>query len=218
MGYLRVIYSERRRPYTSYPSKLCKYIAENYFKPSYETLLDVGCGRGEHLREFQKLGYQVKGVDLSKEAKELLKDLEIEILDIEREPLPHGDSSFDVVFNKSLIEHLNNPENFVREAYRVLKSGGRLITMTPDWESIYRIFYEDYTHKTPFTENSLRDIHQIFGFKEVEVKKFRQLPILWKYPFLNIFSKTAYYFPKSEIKFIKYSKEIMLLSWAEKET
>ena len=217
MGYLRVIYSEKRRPYTSYPSRLCKYITENYFKPNYESLLDVGCGRGEHLREFQKLGYQVKGVDLLKEAKELLKAMEIEILDIEREPLPYGDSSFDVVFNKSLIEHLNNPGNFMREAYRVLKLGGRLITMTPDWESVYKIFYEDYTHKTPFTKDSLYDIHQIFGFKKVEVKKFRQLPILWKYPFLNTLSRIAYYFPKSEIKFIKYSKEIMLLSWAEKE-
>ena len=217
MGYLRVVYSKKRRPYTSYPSKLCKHIAENYFKPNYETLLDVGCGRGEHLREFQKLGYQVKGVDLSKEAKQLSKDMEIEIVDIEKEPLPYGDSSVDVVFNKSLIEHLNNPENFMREAYRVLKPGGRLITMTPDWESVYKIFYEDYTHRTPFIKESLYDIHQIFGFKKVEVRKFKQLPILWKYPWLNIFSKILYYFPKSNIKFIKFSKEIMLLSWAEKE-
>ena len=218
MGYLRVIYSEKRRPYTSYPSKLCRYIAENYFKPNYETLLDVGCGRGEHLREFQKLGYQVQGVDSSREAKELLKDMEIEVVDIEKEPLPYGDSSVDVVFNKSLIEHLNSAENFIREAYRVLKAGGRLITMTPDWESVYKTFYEDYTHRTPFTKESLYNIHQIFGFNKVEVNKFRQLPILWKYPFLNIFSKTAYYLPKSEIKFIKFSKEIMLLSWAAKET
>jgi len=218
VGYLRVIYSEKRRPYTSYPSRLCKHIVENYFKPNYESLLDVGCGRGEHLREFQKLGYQVKGVDLLEEAKELLKDMEIEILDIERELLPYGDSSFDVVFNKSLIEHLNNPENFMREAYRVLKPGGRLITMTPDWESVYKIFYEDYTHRTPFIKESLYDIHQIFGFKKVEVRKFKQLPILWKYPWLNIFSKILYYLPKSNIRFIKFSKEIMLFSCAEKET
>jgi len=218
MGYLRVIYSEKRRPYTSYPSKLCKYIVENYFKPNYETLLDVGCGRGEHLREFQNLGYQVRGVDLSNEAKELLKDVEVEIVDIEKELLPYENESFDVVFNKSLIEHLNNPENFMREASRVLKPGGRLVTMTPDWESVYKIFYEDYTHRTPFTKESLHDIHQIFGFKEVQVRKFKQLPVLWEYPWLNIFSKILYYFPKSNIKFIKFSKEIMLLSWAEKET
>ena len=113
MGYLRVIYSEKRRPYTSYPSKLCRHIAESCFKPDDKTLLDVGCGRGEHLREFQKLGYEVKGVDLSEEVKELLKDIDVEVKDIEKESLPYGDNSFDVVFNKSLIEHLNNPENFI---------------------------------------------------------------------------------------------------------
>ncbi len=217
MGYLETVYSEKRRPLTSYPGKLCKYLADNYFKAGYKTLLDIGCGRGEHLREFQKLGYQVKGVDLLKEAKELSKDIEVKIVNIEKERLPYKDNSFDVVFNKSVIEHLSNPENLMKEAYRVLKPGGRLITMTPDWESIYKIFYEDYTHKTPFTENSLRDIHQIFGFKTVEVKKFRQLPVLWKYPFLNIFAKIAYYLPRSNIKFIRFSKEIMLLSCAEKE-
>ena len=218
MKYLSEIYSEERRPYTSYPSRLCKHIAESYFKPNYQTLLDVGCGRGEHLREFEKLGYQVKGVDLSKEAQELLADLEIAIVDIEKELLPYGDGSFDVVFSKSLIEHLNNPENLIREAYRVLKPGGRLITMTPDWESVYKIFYEDYTHRTPFTKESLYDIQRVIGFKEIQVRKFRQLPILWKYPWLNIISKIMSYFPESNIKFIKFSKRIMLLSWAEKNT
>ena len=217
MMMLRVIYSTKRRPYTSYPSKLCKHIAENYFKPDYETLLDVGCGRGEHLREFEKLGYQVKGVDSSKEAKGLSEDLEVEIVDIEKELFPYKDGSFDVVFSKSLIEHLNNSENLMREAYRVLKPGGRLITMTPDWGSVYKIFYEDYTHRTPFTKKSLYDIHQIFGFKEIQVRKFRQLPILWRYPWLNIFSKILSYFPESNIKFIKFSKRTMLLSWAEKQ-
>jgi SAM-dependent methyltransferase len=218
VGYLRTVYSEKRRPYTSYPGKLCKYLVDLYFKPDYKTLLDVGCGRGEHLKEFQKLGYEVKGVDSLKEAQELSPDIEIKLTDVETDVLPFADNTFDVVFNKSLIEHLNNPENFMRESYRVLKPGGRLITMTPDWESIYKIFYEDYTHKTPFIASSLRDIHQIFGFKNVEVRKFRQLPILWKYPFLNIFSRIAYYLPKSNIKFIRFSKEIMLLGCAEKES
>jgi len=216
MGYLKEIYSKERRPYTSYPGQLCKYIAEKYFKRNYRTLLDVGCGRGEHLREFQKLEFQVKGVDLSEEAKELSNDLKIGIIDVEKEPLPYKDRSFDVVFNKSLIEHLRNPDNFMREAYRVLKPGGRLITMTPDWESVYKIFYEDYTHRTPFTTDSLKDTYRIFGFKVIEVKKFRQLPILWKHPWLTIFSKIVSHFPRSNAKFIKFSKELMLLGVGEK--
>jgi SAM-dependent methyltransferase len=214
VGYLNVIYSKNRRPYTSYPSKLCKFIVDNYFKKDYETILDVGCGRGEHLSEFQKLGFHIKGIDKSEEAKELMNN--IQIVDLDHESIPFDDNSFDVIFNKSLIEHLNNPDNFFQEAYRILKPGGRLITLTPDWESVYKIFYEDYTHKTPFTIDAIKDIYQIFRFKLIVVKKFRQLPILWKYPSLTIFSKLLFYLPRSKNKAIKFSKELMLLGVGEK--
>jgi hypothetical protein len=89
--------------------------------------------------------------------------------------------------------------------------------MTPDWESVYKLFYEDYTNRTPFTINSLTDIYRIFGFKVIEVKKFRQLPILWKHPPLTIFSKLLRHFPRSNIKSIKFSKEIMLLGVGSKK-
>ena len=53
------------------------------------------------------------------------------------------------------------------------------------WESQYKTFFDDYTHKTPYTVNSLSDIYKVFDFENVAVKKFRQLPLVWKYPSLN---------------------------------
>ena len=29
-------------------------------------------------------------------------------------------------------------------------------SLTPDWETIYETFYEDFTHRTPFTIESKR--------------------------------------------------------------
>ena len=103
---------------------------------------------------------------------------------------------------------------------RVLKKDGIIITMTPDWEINYKIFYEDYTHRTPFSETSLRDIHLINGFKKVKILKFKQLPILWNNNMiLNILSELTRvlvpnYFRK--FKWVKFSKEIILLSIAKK--
>ena len=94
--------------------------------------------------------------------------------------LPFKDNFFDFVYSKSFVEHFYHPEKIFEESHRVLKLGGKLITLTPDWESIYKIFYEDYTHRTPFTINSLKEIHLIHGYKNVKVERFRQLPIIWK--------------------------------------
>ena len=93
--------------------------------------------------------------------------------------LPFNENYFDVIYSKSFIEHFYYPEDVFKEVLRILKPGGKFINLTPDWETVYRGFYEDYTHRTPFTETSLKDIYLINGFKSASVEKFKQLPILW---------------------------------------
>ena len=121
-----------------------------------------------------------------------------------------------------MIEHFHNPEKLVTETYRVLKPGGLVITMCPDWEFNYRIYFEDYTHRTPFMQSSLRDIHLIHGFEQVQVERFRQLPVLWNgrglVPAAELTRVLAPNFLKPHSKWIRFSKEIMLLSSAPKPT
>ncbi|MCK4822103.1 methyltransferase, partial [bacterium] len=93
-------------------------------------------------------------------------------------------------------------------------------TMVPDWESVYKTFYEDYTHRTPFTVNSFKGISLINGFDDIKVEKFRQLPFLWSLPWLRSFcSLVALIAPRPlrpYSKLIRFSQEIMLLSTAVK--
>ncbi len=72
------------------------------------------------------------------------------------------------------------------EMYRVLKPGGLAITLCPSWEYNYQIYFEDYSHRTPFMRESLRDIQLIHSFENVEVEFFYQLPSTW-----GMFSKPA---------------------------
>ena len=117
--------------------------------------------RGEFLSNFQKLGLDVTGVDISPEAKTFGHDFEkVSICDIETEKLPFKDDTFDIIYSKSFIEHLYYPERYLKEAYRVLKPGGILLTLVPDWESNYKIYFDDFTHRTPFTIISLRDAYK----------------------------------------------------------
>ena len=215
--YLKVVYNKGVRPYTNYPSKLCRYLFKRFNLNKGDHLLDLGCGRGEFLKEFSALGLNSEGMDCCKSAVELSKGHKIEVCDFENQRLPYPDNYFGVIFCKSVIEHSYCPEKIFKEAYRILKPNGKFIVMTPDWESVYRTFYEDYTHRMPFTLNSLKNIYAIFGFGKIRVCKFRQLPILWKFPVLNVFSKIiALVFPRSKIKAIRFSKEVMLLGIAEK--
>jgi SAM-dependent methyltransferase len=221
--YVGVIYSLEKRPYTSYPAQLTKYLADRFEISKGDKLLDVGCGRGEFLKGFLELGIDASAVDLSESAKELCPDVELRISNIEEDGIPYADDTFDIVYSKSVIEHFYYPEKFMSEVFRVLKPGGRCITLCPAWEYNYRIYFEDYTHRTPFMFSSLADIQAISGFNDIEVEYFIQLPSTWKKrSSISRVASTltrviAPNFLKTRFKWVRFSKEVMLLSTSRKQ-
>ena len=218
--YVSIVYNEKDKPFTQYPDQLAKYLVERYGLSNGKKILDLGCGRGEFLRGFVRCGLKGYGVDESLAAQAICPEEEILQTDLEKQQLPYEDNSFDIIYSKSVFEHFYYPEKLVQEIHRILKPGGLVITMTPDWEFIYKTFYDDCTHRTPFTLTSLKNIFIINNFNEVKVERFRQLPFLWSLPLLKPFcSIVAFIAPRSlrpYSKLIRFSQEIMLLSTAFK--
>jgi len=216
--YLSVIYDEESHPYTEYPKQLCSYLFQVFKFKQGMRMLEPGCGRCEFLNNFRDLGLEVNGVDISSEAQDFMQGISVEIANIEKDPLPYEDDSFDIVYSKSFIEHLHDPENYLNEAYRVLKPGGLLLTLVPDWESNYKTYFDDFTHRTPFTKISLTDAYKLFGFEDIDVFHFRQLPIVWKYPAINYFCAViAPFIPvRTTNKFLRWSRELMLIGVGRK--
>ena len=212
-GYLSVVYDEGSHPYTEYPKQLCQYLFQSFGLEQGMKMLEPGCGRGEFLGNFQDLGLDVYGVDISHEAKEFTTRFSVNVCDVENEKLPFEDNTFDVLYSKSFIEHLHNPERYLAEAYRVLKPGGKLITLVPDWEANYKIYFDDFTHRTPFTQTSLIDAYKIFGYLEVTVFKFRQLPVVWKHPSINYLCAVISPFVpvRTKIKFLRWSRRFKVI-------
>ena len=214
--YLSVVYGEGVRPYTKYPSQLIKHLFDQFDMKPGMRILEPGCGRGEFLRVFKALGMDAVGLDRSEETKVLLSKDEIELMvcDVESDAgLPFPDDSFDLIYNKSFMEHLSHPDIFLKEAFRILKPGGMILCLIPDWESNYKTYFDDFTHRTPFTKPALEDIYKICDFENISVFKFRQLPIVWKYPVLNFFcSAISPFIPvRVENKFLRWSRELMLV-------
>jgi SAM-dependent methyltransferase len=91
------------------------------------------------------------------------------------------DGDFDVVFASNLLEHLDRPASsrLLAEARRVLRPGGRLLLMQPNFRLNPGRYFDDFTHVSIFTDQSLPDYLVAEGFTVVEVFA-RFLPLTLK--------------------------------------
>jgi 2-polyprenyl-3-methyl-5-hydroxy-6-metoxy-1,4-benzoquinol methylase len=102
-------------------------------------LLDLGCSPGHLAMALSLSGLEVTGLDFHEEyPKRYLPEqwrqrLDIRYADLEREPLPFPDNSFDYITCCEMIEHLaiRHPKEIMTEAFRVLRPGGVMVLSTP---------------------------------------------------------------------------------------
>lgn len=59
------------------------------------------------------------------------------------EDLPFASNMFDVVYSSNVLEHVRDPRAVIHESFRVIKPGGRLVFVVPNyrsfWEGHYRL-------------------------------------------------------------------------------
>jgi SAM-dependent methyltransferase len=77
-----------------------------------------------------------------------------------------SNASFDTVFASNLFEHLTRGElvSTLSEVMRVLRPGGRLMLIQPNFRLCYATYFDDYTHVQIFSDQSLRDLLTSRGF------------------------------------------------------
>ena len=114
-------------------------------------LLEIGCGAGNLLLQASVRGSYPVALDLTMQAltfvrsrlREACSGLEAprDFLCLQSigEYLPLASDSFDCILLSEVIEHLEAPQTSIREAARVLRSGGRLLVTTPNYRSLWPI-------------------------------------------------------------------------------
>jgi 2-polyprenyl-3-methyl-5-hydroxy-6-metoxy-1,4-benzoquinol methylase len=122
-------------------------------------ILDVGCGDGSIGKSLRKMGHNVISVELPKVAVLAKKGFGVtSIVTGDAETLPFCNEAFDVVVAAELLEHLWNPNVFMREAHRVLRPCGHLIISGLEGPEALR--YD--THKQYFDVNTLKNVLEGF--------------------------------------------------------
>jgi SAM-dependent methyltransferase len=201
-------------PVNRYPFKLMRHIFHDLLQIRQGTVLDLGCGRGDQMAALQELGFETIGIDREPGPNVAF------VCDFTENALPLEDNSVDVVFSKSVIEHLYLPQitHYMHEIMRILKPGGTVAIFTPDWVYCYDDFYDGFTHVTPFTTTSLSVCLNMYGFQDVQTKVVTQLPSVWHSWASRFFADVTRYLPakKHWHPWIRWSKERQALGFGRK--
>lgn len=132
-------------------------------------VLEIGCGPGWMLEEFQKRGWKAVGVERGDERfrRERFSFLLVDSID----HVP-PDERFDIVLMFQSLEHVHDPLGTLRECRRRMRQGARLIVSVPNaasWQAKY--FKADWFHlDVPrhlyhFTPESLSRCLTVCGFQ-----------------------------------------------------
>lgn len=95
------------------------------------TVLDIGAGAGER-NAYSIKGRCAKMVGVDFDARVTENPLLDEGIVMPDNHLPVPDATFDLAFSVYVLEHVDDADLFASEVARVLKPGGRFISMTPN--------------------------------------------------------------------------------------
>jgi SAM-dependent methyltransferase len=103
-------------------------------------VLDLGCWDGDNFLQYAPKGAQLFGTEISEDAAHQAKQRGIDTVQADlNEPLTFENNSFDIITSNQVIEHLSDTDQFVHEAFRVLKPGGTAAVSTENMSSWHNI-------------------------------------------------------------------------------
>ena len=125
-------------------------------------LLDVGCGSKPYRELFQVVCYVGLEIDTEASRKWGVADHFYD-----GKTFPFEDASFDSILCNQVLEHVFNPDEFVREIVRVLKPEGHLLLTVPFiWDEHEQPW--DYARYSSF---GLKNLLERNGFEVLEQRK-----------------------------------------------
>lgn len=201
-------YFEQRDFLSPHLADLIKNLIKNYH---LEKALDVGCSTGRLVHFLNQTNLVAYGCDISDEAIRVARKINKakSIIKASATDLPFKNKTFDLVTALSVIEHLTpyQAQKFLSEASRVLKPGGVIFLVSPNFSTPIRLIqgkkwfgYTDPTHINFYTPTQLSVLVKKYGFNNIrfQFKLNYHQSFDWEFP--SLFSKL----PKTIKKILIY--------------
>lgn len=137
-----------------------------------DSILDLGCGRGEWLELLHENGRRARGVESNTAIIDSAQVHHLDIVKSDALTYLHGlkDESVKAITAFHFVEHLSLDELFelLKQTRRVLQPGALLIIETPNSKNLVVgacNFYSDPTHRHPLFPETLEFFVQQLGFR-----------------------------------------------------
>src|SRR3989344_427575 len=146
--------------------------------PNKENFLDIGCGNGFMLEKAQGIGFKsVWGVEPSLDSiNKARSDIKSKIKnDVFKEGL-FREKFFDLVCIFQTLDHVSNPNGFLKAVYKILKRGGVVLAINHNVASFFaKILGERYPifdieHTFLYDKETMKKIFEKNGFKVLWVE------------------------------------------------
>jgi len=110
-------------------------------------MLDLGCGSGEHMKEFIPRAGFVYGIDYSKQMIELAKQElnkypsnKYQLIQSDAGRLTIKKQSIDIIIAMGLLDYVASPDKVISECRRVLRPNGVFVFSMPKIPSVFSFF------------------------------------------------------------------------------
>ncbi len=138
-----------------------KYADTLQAAPTGRRLLDVGCGVGQVLRRWKNSGSDAWGVEVSLPSVSRAQEAGLNCRHYDGTRLPFPDAHFDGAGALNVLEHVEQPEEFISELARVVKPSGRLVISSPNF--FRAIGFRDYHHTMRGLPNKWRNLTRLLS-------------------------------------------------------
>jgi 2-polyprenyl-3-methyl-5-hydroxy-6-metoxy-1,4-benzoquinol methylase len=188
-------------------------------------VLDIGCGNGCSLIELKKIGCDAHGTEKDKNVERIARDLNLKIHIGDISDIPDKNLKFDYITASQVIEHIPNPQAFIKKLLSQLKQNGKLILSFPNINSLGRVIWREKWlnwhipyHQNFFSQKSIEILAQKLSLKIEKIKTVT--PSIWtQLQLVQVFyphkpgQKSQLWQPKKQLRSKLFDRMINLIRW-----